>query len=88
MANESAKFESLMPFCFRFALACQRTFITAHSIASRSVIGPENLLFYRRVRVSFSPENLQVGAVKGLKDHNDKLELASTSLSTVRAEGV
>ena len=54
-------------------------------IVSRSVIGPKKLLFYRRVRVSFSPENLQVGAVKGLKDHNDKIELASTSLSTVES---
>ena len=85
MAYERAKSETLVPFCFRFALACERTFITAQSIESRSGTGPEHLLFCGRVRVSFSPEILQVGAVKGLKDHNDKLELASTSLSTVES---
>ena len=57
------------PFCFLFALACERTFITTHNIESRCVIGPENILFFRRVRASFSPEIVQVGAVKGLKPH-------------------
>ena len=42
-----------------FALACERTFITTHSIEIRDAIGPENILF-----ASFSPEILQAGAVK------------------------
>ena len=39
-----------------------------HSTANRFVIRPETVLFLRRVRASFSPESLQAGDVKGLKD--------------------
>ena len=32
------------------------------------VTGPENIRFRRRVRASFSPEMLESGAVKGLRN--------------------
>ena len=41
-----------------------------HSTENRCVIGPENILFLRRVCATFGPENLQAGAVKGLRAHN------------------
>ena len=42
--------------------------ITMHSIESRLVIGPSNILFARRIIMCalFSPEILQPGAVAGL----------------------
>ena len=49
-----------------FALACERIFIKTDSTESRCVIGPENILFLRHLRGSFSPEILQAGATKGL----------------------
>ena len=45
MANKSAKLETLSLFVLFFALACERTVIKAHSIESRCIIGPENILF-------------------------------------------
>ena len=61
MAKESAKCETLEPFCFRFALACEMTFITilTHSTESRYVIGPEKLVLQAR------PYVFQPGSVTG-----------------------
>ena len=53
-------------------MACERIFIKTDSTESRYVIGPVTILFLRRVRGSFSPDILQAGAVKGLKDQNIK----------------
>jgi len=44
-ANKSTKFETLEPFVFFLTLARERSFIKTHSIESRCVIGPENILF-------------------------------------------
>jgi len=43
-APKSAKSETLKLFCFLFALACERNFIKTHSIQSRWVTEPENIL--------------------------------------------
>ena len=40
-----AKFETLKPFVSFLTLASERTFIKKHSIESRWVTGPENILF-------------------------------------------
>ena len=53
-------------FDFLLALALERLFIKTHRTGSKCVIGPENVLFLRQVRASFSPEMLLAGAVKGL----------------------
>ena len=50
---------------FFFTLACERVFIETHSIESRCY-RPEKWTVCRRVCVSFSPDILQVGAMKGL----------------------
>ena len=50
-------------FLFFFTLACETISLKTHSIESGRVTGPENILF---AGASFSPENLQAGAVKGL----------------------
>ena len=61
-----------------------------HSIECRCVAGPENTLFCRRIRASFSPEILQDGAVKGLKrstdafDHNTDVDVTDRPLDVVR----
>ena len=65
MTNESAKYEILNLSVFFLALACKTISIKTHSTESRFVTAPENILF-GGVRVFFSPEMLQAGAVKGL----------------------
>ena len=64
MTNKSVTFKTRKPF-FCFALACERIVIQMHSTESRRVMGPQNILF-ARMSVTFSPEILQTGAVKGL----------------------
>ena len=56
MTNKNAKCETVKPFVFFFALACERIFIKMHSTEGRCVIEPENILFLRRVLASFSLE--------------------------------
>ena len=45
MTNKIEKCQTLTPFLFFFALACERIFIKMHSTESRCVIGPENILY-------------------------------------------
>ena len=45
-----------------------RDFLQTHTLKV-DVIGPENILFAAAIRVSFSPEMLQAGTVKGLILH-------------------
>ena len=66
MANKSAKLETLSLFVFFFALACERTFIKAHSIESRCTIGPENVLFVGTPCI-FQRGNLTGWGSEGLK---------------------
>ena len=63
----------LCAFVFFFALACERIFIKRHSIESRCLIGPENILF-QGASVLISARKIYGGwggggggAVKGLK---------------------
>ena len=67
--NNSEKFDSkrISLSVFLLALASEMSFIKMHSVESRRVIGPENVLCVcRRVCASFSPEIVQAGAVKWL----------------------
>ena len=69
-----AKFETFLS-SFSHWHVRERIFIKMDSAKSRGVIGPENILFLRRVRGSFSPEILQAGAVKGLKQNKNQPSL-------------
>ena len=74
--QKSAEFKTFKPFFFLlfFSLALERFFIKTHRTESRCVIGPENVLFLRHVRASFSPEILLPGTVKGLIYIKNKLK--------------
>ena len=67
--SKSAKSETLLKpqsiFAFSFALACESIFTNPHSTENRCYRTRKYTVF-RRVRVSFSTEILQAGAVKGL----------------------
>ena len=65
-ANKRAKFETLQPFCLLFALVCERIFIKTYRIESKCVYRTRKDTICRCVRVSFSPEMLEAGSVKGL----------------------
>ena len=59
--DTSAKFEITQAFrLLSGASACQKISIKMHNIENRYTV-------YRRVCALFSPENLQAGAVKGVK---------------------
>ena len=45
MTNKIEKFQTLMPFLFFFAQACERIFIEMHSTESRHVIELEKILY-------------------------------------------
>ena len=55
--NKSEKSETCKPFCFFFALACERIFIKTRDIEIRCAIGPENILFADE-NVLFADENI------------------------------
>ena len=59
----------LTVFVFFFALACERVVIETQGTESRCYWSGKYTVC-RRVRVSFSPEILQAGAVKGLRQVN------------------
>lgn len=65
---KSVKDETIMPFCFLLAWACERNFTTTHSIQSRCTYIPGKYTVCRRVRPSFKPEILVAGSVKGLSE--------------------
>ena len=58
--------QHLSLFAFFFSLALERIFIKTHPTENSCVTGPENVLFLKQVRASFSPEMLLAGAVKEL----------------------
>ena len=59
-------FKSLTPFFPWFAWTHQRIYIKMHCTESRFVIGPSNICLQACMWALFSPEMLQVAAVKGL----------------------
>ena len=65
--NELRNLKPLSLFVFFFALACERTFIQKCIASKVAVLQDREIAVGRRVRISFSPDILQAGAVKGLK---------------------
>ena len=61
-------------------MVCERIFIKTHNVENRWVKGPENLLF----KGSFSQENLQAGAMKGLNTTRYKDRILKVTHSKAR----